>query len=180
MLRNFLVMGRFEENQMPFKPKETDIVALIQRIIKTRFNSKHGEGKVKLKIKNEPHEAKVDPSLLWHIFSNLVSNAIKYSSEESQVLVELDFLENEFILSVKDKGIGIPEEDLQNIFQTFYRAGNSDEHGGYGLGLSIVDRFVRMHKGRIEVSSKVGKGSIFKIHFHYNINVYEKDQAFIN
>jgi len=180
MLRNFLVMGRFEENQMPFKPKETDIVALVQRIIKTRFNSKHGEGKVKLKIKNEPHQAKVDPSLLWHIFSNLVSNAIKYSSEESQVFVELDFLDNEFILSVKDKGIGIPEEDLQNIFQTFYRAGNSDEHGGYGLGLSIVDRFVRMHKGRIEVSSKVGKGSIFRIHFHYNINIYEKDKAFID
>jgi len=92
----------------------------------------------------------------------------------------LDFLEDEFVLSVKDKGIGIPEEDLQHIFQTFYRAGNSDEHSGYGLGLSIVERFVKMHNGNIEVSSKVGKGSMFKIHFHYNINIYEKDKAFID
>ena len=180
MLRNFLVMGRFEENQMPFKPKETDILALVQRIIKTRFISKYGDDKVKLKVKNEPRLANVDPSLVWHIFSNLVSNAIKYSPEESHVIVELDFLEDEFVLSVKDKGIGIPEEDLQHIFQTFYRAGNSDEHSGYGLGLSIVERFVKMHNGNIEVISKVGKGSMFKIHFHYNINIYEKDKAFID
>lgn len=180
MLRNFLVMGRFEENQMPFKPKETDILALIERIIKTRFNSKYGDTKVKLKVKNKPHLANLDPSLVWHIFSNLVSNAIKYSAEDSQVFVELEFLEEEFSLSVKDNGIGIPEDDLQNIFQSFYRAGNSDQHGGYGLGLAIVERFVQMHNGRIEVSSKVGKGSKFKIYFHYNINIYEENKALVD
>lgn len=184
MLRNFLVMGRFEENQMPFKPKETDVVALVQRIIKTRFNSKYGEDKIKLKIKNEPKDVYIDPSLMWHIFSNLVSNAIKYSPEKSHVTVELEFLDNEFVLCVKDRGIGIPPEDLKNIFQTFYRAGNSDEHSGYGLGLSIVDRFVKMHDGRIEVTSKEGKGSTFKIHFDYNIlnkiQYYEKDEAIVD
>ena len=177
MLRNFLVMGRFEENQMPFKPKETDILALIERIIKTRFNSKYGDSKVRLKVNNKPRLANLDPSLVWHIFSNLVSNAIKYSAEDTHVLVELEFEEDEFTLSVKDSGIGIPENDLLNIFQSFYRAANSDQHSGYGLGLAIVDRFVQMHNGRIEVSSKVGKGSKFKIHFHYNIGIYEKSEA---
>ena len=69
----------------------------------------------------------------------------------------------------RDKGIGIPEPDLINIFKTFYRAGNSDEHSGYGLGLAIVERFVRMHNGLIEVKSTVGSGSTFIIHFKYNL-----------
>lgn len=180
MLRNFLVMGRFEENQLPFKPKITNVIALLQRIIKTRFVSKYGEEKIKFIIKNQPQDANIDPSLMWHIFSNLVSNAIKYSPEEMQVIVELNFLKTEFILIVKDFGIGIPEKDLQNIFKSFYRADNSDNHSGYGLGLSIVDRFVKMHDGNIEVTSKVGEGSIFKIHFNYNIYTYEKNKNFIN
>lgn len=175
MLRSFLVMGRFEENQLPFKPKETDIPALIRRIIKTRFDTKYGEGKIKMKMVNQPRLVYVDPSLVWHIFSNLISNAIKYSPSESLVTVELQFLSDEWLLIVKDKGIGIPDEEQQHIFQSFYRAGNSDQHGGYGLGLAIVDRFVRMHHGSIEVKSTLGKGSVFTIHFHYNITMHEKN-----
>jgi len=169
MMRNFLVMGRFEENQMPFKPKLTDIVSLVKKIIRTRFLSKFGEEKVILRVKNEPVAVNIDPSLFWHILSNLVANAIKYSAPQSTVIVELKFIEEEFILEVRDKGIGIPESDLINIFKTFYRAGNSDEHSGYGLGLAIVERFVSMHQGLIEVKSTVGSGSTFIIHFKYNL-----------
>jgi PAS domain S-box-containing protein len=169
MMRNFLVMGRFEENQMPFKPKLLDIVSLVKKIIRTRFLSKFGEEKVILRVKNEPVAANIDPSLFWHILSNLVANAIKYSAPQSTVIVELKFFEEEFILEVRDKGIGIPESDLINIFKTFYRAGNSDEHSGYGLGLAIVERFVSMHQGLIEVKSTVGSGSTFIIHFKYNL-----------
>ena len=121
------------------------------------------------KIKNEPGAVNIDPSLFWHILRNLVANAIKYSPPQSTVIVELQFLEEEFILEVRDKGIGIPETDLINIFKTFYRAGNSDEHSGYGLGLAIVERFVSMHHGLIEVKSTVGSGSTFIIHFKYNL-----------
>ena len=169
MMRNFLVMGRFEENQMPFRPKETDVAALVKQIIRSRFHVKYGEEKVQLQINYTPRTAEIDPSLFWHIITNLVSNAIKYSAAEKKVTVELDFLEEEFLLSVKDNGIGIPQDDLANIFQSFYRARNSDEHSGYGLGLSIVDRFLKMHKAKIEVQSEVGRGSEFIIHFKYNI-----------
>jgi signal transduction histidine kinase len=178
MLRNFLVMGRFEENQTPFRPKDTDVKALVYRIIRTRFYAKYGEAKVKIIVKNEPRNAYLDPSLFWHILSNLVSNAIKYSPEDQKVILKLEFLDNEFLLSVSDKGIGVPEEDLPNIFQSFYRATNSEEHSGYGLGLSIVERFIKMHHAGIEVKSKLGEGSTFIIHFKYLI--YEKNQTVIN
>lgn len=167
MMRNFLVMGRFEENQMPFKPKPTDIVALVKKIIRTRFSTKFGDEKVLIQIINEPIDVNIDPSLFWHIFSNLVSNAIKYSAPDTSVNVRLKFLQEEFVLEVQDKGIGIPEHDLENIFKTFYRADNSDEHSGYGLGLAIVERFVKMHQAFIDVKSIVGFGSTFSIHFKY-------------
>ena len=183
MMRNFLVMGRFEENQMPFRPKLTDVKSLAQRIIKTRFHTKYGEDKVKIKICNDPVNINLDPSLFWHILSNLVSNAIKYSPDAEIVEVGLNFLENEVILSVKDNGIGIPEDDLPNIFQSFYRAVNSDGHSGYGLGLAIVERFAKMHDASIEVLSEIGKGSTFIIHFEYEIpkyQIYEKNQTLVN
>jgi len=169
MMRNFLVMGRFEENQMPFKPKLIDVIALAKKIIRTRFSTKFGDGKVAVQIINEPVDVNIDPSLFWHILSNLVSNAIKYSAPDTSVDVRLVFLQEEFVLEVQDKGIGIPEHDLNNIFKTFYRAGNSDEHSGYGLGLAIVERFVKMHQGFIDVKSTVGVGSTFIIHFKYNL-----------
>jgi PAS domain S-box-containing protein len=173
MMRNFLVMGRFEENKMPFRSKETDIVATVQKIIRSRFQVKYGEEKIKLNIINNPKDVEIDQSLFWHIITNLVANAIKYSSYEDHVEVDLQFLEDEFVLKVKDFGIGIPPEDLPNIFQSFYRARNSDDHRGYGLGLSIVEKFVNMHQARIEVFSKVREGSTFIIHFKYHI--HEKD-----
>lgn len=175
MMRNFLVMGRFEENQMPFRPKQTDIVALTKRIIRTRFQTKFGAEKIQLKLYNTPKEAWIDPSLFWHIVSNLLSNGIKYSPVDCEVLVEINFLQNEFQLIITDKGIGIPEKDMPNIFQAFYRADNSDQHNGYGLGLAIVDKFVKMHNGNIEVKSEEGKGSTFITHFKYI--QYEKNQT---
>jgi PAS domain S-box-containing protein len=165
MMRNFLVMGRFEENQMPFKPKPTDVVALVKKIIKTRFQTKFGKEKIELNIINNPEEINIDPSLFWHILSNLLSNAIKYSPLNAVVYVSIENVNDEIILKVADRGIGIPASDVSNIFKTFYRAGNSDDHSGYGLGLAIVDRFVRMHQGCIEVESIVGEGSTFIVHF---------------
>ncbi len=82
-----------------------------------------------------------------------------------------------------DNGIGIPEDDLANIFQSFYRAENSDGHGGYGLGLAIVERFAKMHNATIDVESKIGKGSMFMINFKNQIpkiQIHEKNQIAIN
>jgi len=170
MMRNFLVLGKIEQNQTPFRPKLVDVLAQTKRIIRTRFVVKYGEDKVVIKVINEPRTVEIDDSLYWHILSNLVSNAIKYSPIDKQVIVELQFLENEFVLVVEDNGIGIPENDIPHIFQSFYRADNSTNQVGDGLGLSIVEKFVKMHNAGIEVKSTLGVGSKFIVHFRYNIN----------
>ncbi|KAI9433775.1 hypothetical protein F5148DRAFT_1307831 [Russula earlei] len=170
MMKSFLVMGRLEENQTPFRPKLVDVEKTIKRIIRTNFHLQYGDEKIKITVINNSRPAEIDPILFWHIISNIISNAVKYSPQEQPVEVQVRFEEDYFTISVTDRGIGIPENELPNIFQSFYRASNSDEHSGYGLGLAIVERFVNMHQATITVRSTLGKGCTFILAFNYTVN----------
>ncbi len=112
-----------------------------------------------------PVTAEVDEVKMTQIISNLVENAIKYNHEHGQVKVVLDADYQSFLLEVQDTGIGIPEEALPRIYERFYRVdkSHSREIGGIGLGLSITKNAVLMHKGSIEVSSKAGEGTVFRV-----------------
>ena len=102
-----------------------------------------------------------DRRMLSHVISNLLSNAIKYSDTD----IELQTLVNKqnLIMTIKDYGIGIPEEDQQHLFQRFFRAKNVEHLQGTGLGLSIVERYLDLLEGTIEFESSLGKGSTFTI-----------------
>lgn len=104
-----------------------------------------------------------DRSKLEQVFINLISNAIKYTAEEGQIYISTEIVDNLVCIEIKDSGIGIPSEDLQHIFERFYRVdkGRSRAQGGTGLGLAIAKDIVSRHQGKIEVSSEVGKGSRF-------------------
>ncbi len=120
--------------------------------------------KIKLNLPKEDLVIKGDEYLLTQAFSNLLDNAIKYTEKgkvEIQVVNGLDFVE----IAFSDTGIGIPEEDLERIFERFYVVDKSRSRktGGTGLGLSIVKHIITLHKGRIEVTSELGKGSTFKV-----------------
>jgi signal transduction histidine kinase len=98
---------------------------------------------------------------------NLLSNAIKYSGENKTICIET-FLSNGFAcIKIKDQGVGISEEDLKYIFQPFYRAKNPEgtQTSGTGIGLTIVKHIMDAHKGKIEVVSEPGKGSVFTLLF---------------
>jgi signal transduction histidine kinase len=97
------------------------------------------------------------------IISNLVSNAIKYSPEAKPIKVDLDFTGEALVLSVRDKGIGIPEADLQHLFEPFHRAANVGTISGTGLGLVITKESVELHGGTIEVVSQPGMGTTFTV-----------------
>ncbi len=99
--------------------------------------------------------------LLKTTFSNLVENACKYSPSEKSVFIHLRHEPGNIVISFNDNGIGIPEEDLKMIFQPFYRGRNSYEFTGNGIGLSLSERIVGIHSGKIDVYSKIGKGSEF-------------------
>ncbi|MGC8866383.1 MAG: ATP-binding protein [Bacteroidales bacterium] len=114
-----------------------------------------------------PLELKTDPKLLSQILNNLVSNACKYSSEGSLVLIVLYFENDHYKITVSDQGTGIPEKDLPKIFESFYRASNVGNISGTGLGLAILKRSVEELGGQITVDSKEGRGTIFTVTLPY-------------
>lgn len=105
----------------------------------------------------------LDLRLLELMLTNLLQNAIKYSVEASTILLKIEKVEESLQLTVKDRGIGIPPEQLDSIFQPFFRCWNSQKIAGTGLGLYIVNRCVELHGGQIEVDSQVGVGTTFTI-----------------
>ena len=98
---------------------------------------------------------------------NLLSNAISYSLDSSQVIVKVYKDMNKRILEVQDFGMGISEEDQKHIFERFYRVdkARSRDSGGTGLGLSITKHIMEAHNGRINVFSKLNEGSTFRVTF---------------
>ncbi|MEG5031579.1 PAS domain-containing sensor histidine kinase [Microcoleus sp. AT3-D2] len=104
----------------------------------------------------------LDPKLLRHILTNLLSNAVKYSPLDSHIYFELNCQNNEeATFKIKDAGIGIPLEDQEQLFESYYRAKNVGKIPGTGLGLSIVKQCVDLHGGQIEFSSEIGLGTTF-------------------
>lgn len=111
--------------------------------------------------------------LLFTAIKNIVSNACKYSSNQL-AKVKLSVGQNEIIVSVEDDGKGIPENELKNIFQPFYRTEDSRAIVGFGVGLPLVNRIIKLHKGDIKVNSIVGKGTIFFIQLPIAGNIRKK------
>jgi signal transduction histidine kinase len=108
-----------------------------------------------------------DPDRLKQVLLNLTDNAIKHTPEGGSVRLEATGVFNGFArISVIDSGVGIPEHDLVHVFERFYRVdkSRSRERGGSGLGLSIAQKIIEAHKGRITVSSKVGVGTTFDVY----------------
>jgi signal transduction histidine kinase len=113
--------------------------------------------------------------LIKTAISNLMDNACKYS-ENNKVEIYLNSLDKKIIIQFKDKGIGIPKEDLKMVFQPFYRGKNAMNIKGHGIGLSLVEKIIHQHKGDIDVKSEQDKGSVFTI----SIPVYNKLKSFIH
>jgi len=114
--------------------------------------------------------------LLFSAIRNVVVNACKYS-DGHQADVTLKTEAGEIIISVHDNGIGIPENEFENIFQPFYRVHESRSKKGFGLGLSLAYRIIKLHKGEIMVASGNGRGTMFTIHLPAAGNTTEAEQT---
>ena len=104
-----------------------------------------------------PAEIQADERLLRHIFTNLLTNAVKYSDAGRMVHFEIGRAGAELVCAIRDQGIGIPEADREWLFNAFHRGHNVYDRPGTGLGLVIVKRCVDLHRGTINVESKPGK-----------------------
>jgi signal transduction histidine kinase len=102
---------------------------------------------------------------LKRLLFNLVDNAIKYTPSKGAVRITIARSDRFAVVGVEDTGIGIPEEEKERVFKRFYRSADarSQAQGGAGLGLSIAESIAAAHGGRIEIESKPGSGSVFKV-----------------
>ena len=101
------------------------------------------------------------------ILNNLISNAIKYSSANTEIYLNVHFTEEGLNITIKDEGFGIPEEEKEMIFTRFYQTKQNESIGGFGIGLSLVAELINKLNGRIHVESKINVGSIFYVHLPY-------------
>ena len=121
---------------------------------------------IDLEIDDQPVPAVLgDPDAIERLVLNLLENAIKYNRPEGEVTVRLSTTGPEVVLEVTDTGIGIPAESLPRIFERFYRVdkGRARDEGGTGLGLAIVKHVAQAHGGQVDVESRIGKGTTFRV-----------------
>ncbi|MDY4187275.1 MAG: HAMP domain-containing sensor histidine kinase [Candidatus Borkfalkiaceae bacterium] len=104
-----------------------------------------------------------DADLITQVIINLISNAIKYNKENGEIDVSLKKVNDEVVFTVKDSGVGMDKATLDRVFDRYFQGDSSHKSEGNGLGLSIVDRIVKLCEGRITVTSKLGEGSEFKV-----------------
>ena len=126
----------------------------------------------------EDKEELFDPNYLELIVNNLLSNAFKYTESGQSITVTLKEENNWLVLQVSDTGIGIPINKQGKIFERFYQI--ESEHVGSGIGLSLVQRLVELHHGRIELDSEEGKGSTFSVYLPQDINTYKSSELASN
>lgn len=164
MLDRVLMLGRAEAQMMTFSPQTADLGALCQEILDEALQAAPSH-LCAVALHATPHLplGRFDPSLLRHIFGNLLNNAIKYSPTGGQVVFDLCHDESHYVVSVSDQGIGIPADEVPHLFASFHRASNVGDIKGTGLGLAIVQQAVELHGGTISVLSQTGQGTCFTV-----------------
>jgi PAS domain S-box-containing protein len=162
LMNDVLLLGRADADRTPFQPQQHDLLSFINEIIEN-YNAPIFKGRqVTVQVFGEPVPVEFDEKLLGHALDNIISNGFRYSNEGNLELKAIFNNEN-VLISVTDYGIGIPQEDLANLFQPFYRAGNTGEIDGTGLGLSIVKEYIAKHNGQVSVESELNKQTTFTI-----------------
>jgi len=162
LLDDVLLIGKAEAGKLECNPTELDVVQFCRDLVEEMqmITDSHT---IHLNSQCESSDVMLDEKLLRHILINLLSNAIKYSPTSSNVSLNLNIDAEEVIFQVRDRGIGIPQSEREQLFQSFYRASNVGTISGTGLGLAIVKRAVDLHYGKIAVESEVGVGTTFVV-----------------
>lgn len=166
ILNDFLSVGKIEEGEIhpnfvifDIRDHTNSMIREVSHLLKQyqRINYQHVGEKTSVLL---------DPSMLKHVVINLLSNAIKFSTDESTIDVYTERTEDYLTISVKDYGIGIPDEEQRSLFKIFFRSSFATNIQGTGLGLYIVKKYVEIMGGTISFKSEIGEGTEFVIKFN--------------
>ena len=162
LMNDVLIFGKVSAGQTDLNTEEVDVTQLCNAII-NQFNGIQSDGRAMgVRVIGESKSVWVDKKMLRHVVDNLVSNAFKYSSDDDPKC-EISYLPHEVKVSISDSGIGIPDEEMDGLFEPFHRAENVGEISGTGLGLSIAKEYIELNGGTISVQSRENVGSTFTI-----------------
>ena len=166
LVEDIIDLSRLDGGGIGMPRELTDLYRIAQNAAESLAVTAESAG-VSLLVKGESTILYGIPHILYSIIYNLCSNAINYSDRGGHVTISVHNLPGIAELTVADDGIGIPADDLDRIFERFYRVdkSHSKEVGGTGLGLSIVKHAARIHNAQIQVQSELGKGSVFTLKF---------------
>ncbi len=163
MFNDIITLSRLEHDQHIYHPIHIQIEDLIDDLL---HNAEMEINNKSLKIKKnvEPCTIFVDGETFSIAVSNIISNALKYSRNQGNIEIKGMVDNNNYILSFKDYGIGVAEEDISRLFDRFHRGENAKkEYAGTGLGLSIVSRIIKAHKGTVTIDSEIDKWTLVTI-----------------
>ncbi len=165
ILNDFMSLAKLEEGKVPVKPMLFDLVAFSNTLLEEIGPTKKRGQTLQMKTNKETIGVYLDQKLMQHILINLLSNAIKYSDVDQDIQLNLIRGKKTTCIEIKDQGIGIPIHDQANLFERFFRAENSLNMQGTGLGLHIVKQYTELLGGTVSFESEAGEGSVFRVEF---------------
>jgi signal transduction histidine kinase len=162
MLEDVLMIGKAEAGVLRASPSPIRLDEFCKRLVETLEHSSQKSHAIRYTFLGDP-DVTMDERLLQHVLGNLLGNALKYSAAGSEVRFDVRTNGTECQFSVKDQGIGIPTEELPQLFMSFSRASNAKNLPGSGLGLAVVKKALDVQHGTIEVQSELAHGSTFLV-----------------
>ena len=179
LINNLLDFSKIEAGLRMYRLKPSDLTEVTERVLESlQSQFRHNQFTVTARL-GTPVPVMIDPEAAEQALENLLSNAMKYSPESREILVEVLKDGQDGVVRVTDRGVGIPEKFRRRIFRKFYRIQTDAGSGpqGTGLGLAIVDHIMRGHGGSVRVVSEPGRGSTFSLHFPLYAGDTERDEA---
>jgi signal transduction histidine kinase len=171
MMEEILILSRLDAGKLDFQPAALDLNGFCRRLVDEVLSATNRRCLIELSLTSVPSEGQADERLLGHIFTNLLSNAVKYSEPGATVVLAVEPDGADAVWTVRDRGIGISGEDQQHLFKAFHRGGNVGTRSGTGLGLLMVKRCVELHRGNVQLVSKLGEGTTVTV----RLPVFGKD-----
>ena len=159
LMDNILLVGRYDAKQLAYNLQPIDLSQFIRSIAKTYFQNEPDGRKLVIKEELSTQQVAADELLFMHVLTNIISNAFKYSAGTANPELSIYYKDNLAYISIEDSGIGIPEDEIEKVFHSFYRASNTITYQGSGLGLSVAKQFMELHGGKISLTSTLNKGT---------------------